>query len=126
MQLTNAINWFEIPVADFERAKKFYTTIYQYEMEEMEMQETKMGMLPYKPAEGGIGGAICYGEGYEPTSKGARVYLNGGQDLSVVLGRVEGAGGQVILPKTKITDEIGYFAIFSDTEGNQVSLHSPA
>ncbi len=125
MQLTNAINWFEIPVADFARAKKFYTAIYEYEMEEMDMQGTKMGMLPYKPGEGGIGGAICYGEGYEPTSKGAKVYLNGGQDLGGVLERVEGAGGQVILPKTKITDEIGYFAIFADTEGNQISLHSP-
>lgn len=126
MEMTNAINWFEIPVSDYERAKKFYCSIYEYEMVEMDMQGTKMGMLPHDPASGGIGGAICYGEGYTPSTEGSKVYLNGGKDLNEVLGRVESAGGQVILGKTKITDEIGFFAIFADTEGNQVSLHSPA
>lgn len=125
MELSNAINWFEIPVSDFERAKQFYSAIYGYEMPEMMMQSTRMGMLPYQQ-DGGIGGAICYGEGYEPTMKGARIYLNGGNDLDGVLGKVEAAGGKVILGKTKITDEIGYFAIFTDTEGNQLSLHSPS
>lgn len=125
MELSNAINWFEIPVSDFERAKQFYSAIYGYEMPEMMMQSTRMGMLPYQQ-DGGVGGAICYGEGYEPTMKGARVYLNGGKDLNGVLGKVEAAGGKVILGKTKITDEIGYFAIFTDTEGNQLSLHSPS
>lgn len=125
MELLNAINWFEIPVSDFERAKRFYSAIYAYEMPEMMIQSTKMGILPHEQ-EGGVGGAICYGEGYEPTSKGARIYLNGGKDLNTVLGRVEAAGGQVIMGKTKINDEVGYFAIFIDTEGNQLSVHSSA
>ncbi len=125
MEFSNAVNWFEIPVSDFERAKKFYSAIYNYEMPIMEMGNVTMGSFPYNEATG-VGGAICYGEGYEPSGKGAKVYLNGGKDLAEVLQRVEGAGGQVIMGKTKISDEIGYFAIFSDTEGNQLSLHSPA
>jgi predicted enzyme related to lactoylglutathione lyase len=52
------------------------------------------------------------------------VYLNGGKDLSVVLDRVEKAGGKIMLPKTKIDDEMGYYAIFNDCEGNKVGLHS--
>lgn len=125
MEFSNAINWFEIPVSDFARAQQFYSAIYNYEMPKMEMGNVTMGSFPYNESTG-VGGAICYGEGYEPSSNGAKVYLNGGKDLAVVLERIEGAGGQVIMGKTKISDEIGYFAIFADTEGNQLSLHSPS
>ena len=34
------------------------------------------------------------------------------------------AGGKVAVPKTKISDEHGFFAIFIDSEGNKVGLHS--
>lgn len=120
---TNAVNWFEIPVSDFARAKKFYSTIFGYEMPEMEMDSVRMGILPYQQGQG-VGGAICFGEGYEPTEKGAKVYLNGGDDLTTVLNRVEAAGGKVELGKTAIQDDMGYFAIFYDTEGNWIGLHS--
>lgn len=120
---TNAVNWFEIPVSDFARAKKFYSTIYNYEMPEMQMGSVTMGMLPYQQ-EQGVGGAICFGEGYEPTEKGAKLYLNGGDDLTTVLNRVEAAGGKVVMGKTEIPDNMGYFAIFHDTEGNWIGIHS--
>lgn len=125
MEFSNAINWFEIPVSDFERAQQFYSAIYNYEMPKIEMGNVTMGSFPYDES-AGVGGAICYGEGYEPSEKGAKVYLNGGKDLTEILQRIEGAGGQVIMGKTKISDELGYFAVFADTEGNQLSLYSPA
>jgi predicted enzyme related to lactoylglutathione lyase len=76
--LTNAISWFEIPVADFSRAKKFYSTIYDYEMPVMTMGPNTLGFLLHEQGKG-IGGAIVQGPGYEPTQKGAVVYLNGGR-----------------------------------------------
>jgi len=125
MEMTkNAISWFEIPVTDFERAKAFYSQIFDYEMTEMEMGPYKMGFLPADQENGGVGGAILKGEGYEPSLQGARIYLNGGSDLTVVLNRVESAGGKIILSKTEITPEFGYYATFEDTEGNRVHLHS--
>lgn len=124
--LTHAINWFEIPVTDFARAKKFYTALYDFEMPEHVMGPNRMGFFQADTTKGGIGGAIVKGDGYVPCADGAQVYLNGGKDLATVLARVESAGGKVLVPKTKITDEIGYFAVFTDTEGNKVSLHSRA
>jgi len=120
----NAINWFEIPVADFERAKGFYEKIFDFEMPAQEMGSFMMGFFPHDRDAGGIGGAICGGEGYTPSQGGTLVYLNGGSDLDSVLGRVEGAGGSVAVPKTLINEEIGYFAVFNDSEGNRVALHS--
>lgn len=127
MEMTkNAISWVEIPVTDFERAKAFYSKIYDYQMPEMPMGPVRMGFLLYDQPGGGIGGAIVAGPGQEPSSKGVKVYLDGGADLSTVLDRVEAAGGKVVLPKTQITPELGYFATFEDTEGNHISLHSMA
>lgn len=120
----NSINWFEIPVSDFERAKKFYSALFDYEMPTHQMGDDLMGFFPSKPEQDAVGGAIVKGDGYEPGGSGPIVYLNGGDDLQVMLDRVEPSGGSVHVPKTFITKEIGYFAFFHDTEGNRVALHS--
>jgi len=122
--LQNSINWFEIPVSDFDRARKFYSTIYDYEMPEMPMGPNRMGILLYDQKKQGIGGAIVKGEGYVPAKSGVKVYLSGGTDLNLVLQRVERAGRKIVMPKTLIDPQLGYFAIFEDTEGNQLSIHS--
>jgi uncharacterized protein len=120
--MTNAINWFEIPVTDFTRAKKFYETLYGAEIMEMPFPNGKYGMLP-ADMQNGVGGGIVQGEGFEPSEKGTIVYLNGGDDLSVALSKVEDAGGKILMPKTSIGGN-GFMAHFLDTEGNRVALHS--
>lgn len=121
----NGISWFEIPVSDFERAKAFYQKIFDYEMPEMNMENIRMGILLHDRDNGGVGGAICYGQGYKPSGhEGPKIYLNAGNDLNVVLGRVETAGGKNLLTKTSIGDGMGYMAFFNDTEGNVVGLYS--
>ena len=124
-KITNSISWAEIPVLNFDRAKKFYSRIFDYEMYDEMMGGHRMGFLPMERESQGVGGAIVQGQGYVPSSLGSKVYLNGGKDLLTVLNRVEAAGGEIIVHKTKITDEIGYFAVFEDPEGNHVALHSP-
>lgn len=123
-KMTNSINWVEIPVLNFERAKEFYSHIYDYEMYEETIGGLRMGFLPMDRDSQGVGGAIVQGSGFVPSSLGAKVYLNGGKNLLTVLNRVLEADGEIIVPKTKISDEIGYFAVFEDTEGNHIALHS--
>ena len=124
--MKNAINWFEIPVKNFDRAKKFYETIMGAEINVMPpnpKMPMRYGMLPFDMKNGGIGGGIVEGEGYEPSQKGSTVYLNGGDDLSKPLAKVEKAGGKIVMPKTAI-GENGHMAMFIDTEGNKVAFHS--
>jgi uncharacterized protein len=120
--MANVVNWFEIPVQDFDRAKNFYTKVLGSELHIEEVMGTKMGFFNTQGE--GVGGAICAGENYKPTSNGAVIYLNGGDDLQTPLSKVEKAGGKVTLPKTKISDEIGHMAFFFDTEGNKLAFHS--
>lgn len=122
--MKNAINWFEIPAKDFERAKSFYEVIFDAKLETMSMEEMGMTMA-FFPAdwENGVGGGIAFGPGYEPSDKGTIVYLNVGDDLSTSLAKVESAGGKIILPKTSLGPN-GFMAQFIDTEGNRVAFHS--
>lgn len=122
--MSNVINWFEIPAKDFDRACNFYSKVLNGSIHKMDTPDggMKMGFLPGME-KGEVGGAVVAGEGYEPTDKGSVVYLNGGEDLSEPLARVEEAGGKVVMPKTGI-GENGFIAHFLDTEGNRVALHS--
>lgn len=122
--LHHAISWFEIPVADFDRARNFYSTIYDYDMPVMEAGPVKMGILLHHRENGGIGGAIVAGEMHVPSKQGSRVYLNAGKDLQAVLDRVENAGGKIVLGKSFLGEGMGYMAVMEDTEGNHISLHS--
>ncbi len=122
--MKNAINWFDIPVKDFQRAKTFYEAILGSEMETFSMEEIGMTMA-FFPAdyENGIGGGIAFGPGYEPSDKGTLVYLNGGEDLAKPLSRVEKAGGTILVPKTEMGPK-RFMAQFMDSEGNRIALHS--
>ncbi|TZF83954.1 VOC family protein [Pedobacter sp. BS3] len=121
--MANAITWVEIPVKDFERAKKFYETILKTKIQPIPTPRGKWGSFPFEMGEVNGGAAIVEGKGYEPSTKGSLVYLSGGQDLSKPLSRVEEAGGKIILPKTE-NGGFGFIALFTDTEGNKIGFHS--
>jgi len=120
--MKNAINWFEIPVKNFNKAKTFYEAILGATMEQMDAMGMKSAFFP-ADLQNGIGGCIIEGLGYEPSSNGTLVYLNGGEDLSIPLSKIEAAGGKILLPKTAIGPH-GFMAHFEDTEGNKIALHS--
>ena len=104
---THALNWFEIPVSDFDRAKKFYESIFDYQMPENQMGPARMGFLLYDFQNGGRGGAIVHNPG-----------------LTVVLEKVIGAGGKILQEKKPVGPNLGYWALIEDSEANRVALHS--
>ncbi|MBK6831746.1 MAG: VOC family protein [Flavobacteriales bacterium] len=121
---TNALNWFEIATNDLDRATKFYETVFNINMEAMDFPGMQMRSFPADSMNGKAGGALVKSDMHKPSKEGAVIYLNANPDLSDPLSRVEKAGGKVIMPKTKISDEIGHMAFFEDTEGNAVAMHS--
>ncbi len=120
----NALNWFEIPATDIERAQGFYEGIFDTKMAPMqEMMGMKMVSFPVEMGNGKVGGALVSSQYHTPSTTGAVVYLNANPSIQAVIDRIEGCGGQVVMPRTLITDEIGYMAFLIDTEGNRVGLH---
>jgi predicted enzyme related to lactoylglutathione lyase len=126
MQFKNAISWFEIPTTDINRAQKFYETIFDISMIPMDLENIQMRMFPITDMMNGVGGALCASGGFHTPSedKGPLIYFNANPDVQIVLDKIEAAGGRILVPKTQISPEHGHMAVFFDTEGNRVALHS--
>lgn len=118
----NFISIVEIPVLDFLRAITFYQSILGINIEEVDMGGTKMGLFPGDGKTVSV--VLVKGDGYNTTTDGTIIYLNAGEDLQPVLDKVVENGGEIIVPKTEIDPEMGFFALFIDTEGNKLGLHS--
>ena len=121
----NAINWFEIPVRNMDRAQKFYETLLGAPMKREQMGPgVTLAVFAYDQAEGS-GGCLFGGESApEPSKGGTLVYLNAEPTLDTVLARVEAAGGRITTPPVQLPDGMGVFAHITDTEGNRVGLHA--
>jgi len=115
------VSWFEIPAINFQEAVNFYNYIFEIEMEQVITDDIATA---YFPVTTGVGGAITTGYSNETSSTGPLIYLNGGDDLNIVLSKVEEAGGRVIMPKTLISENAGYFGVFIDSQGNKLALYS--
>ena len=124
---TNIITWFEIPVSDIDRAKKFYETILDIEMIKSADGDSESIFFPYNPnviqaTSGRVTGVLSKSERNSPSSQGTIIYINASPSIQTVLDKVVKAGGKIIAPKMQIPP--GFIAIIMDTEGNKVGLHA--
>ncbi|MCD7972690.1 MAG: VOC family protein [Candidatus Azobacteroides sp.] len=112
------ISWVEIPVSDMDRAVKFYSTVFDMQLEVFECETEKMACFPTGE------GALFQASGYEPSPQGTIVSLEV-KDMEKAFQQISLLGGKQIMPKTKIEVEgRGYFGLFIDSEGNKVGLYS--
>jgi predicted enzyme related to lactoylglutathione lyase len=81
-----------------------------------------MAIFPYRQP--GVGGCVIAGEGHTPSSSGTLIYLDAGPKIDDALERVAKAGGEVVLAKTALPGDMGFFAHMIDSEGNRVGLHA--
>lgn len=122
----NLVGWFEIPVTNMERAKSFYNAVFNIEIQVHDFGETLMGWFPYAEGKSGAAGSLILNPAYVPSeNKGVLIYFSS-TDTETELDRVEAAGGKVIQGKTQISPDVGYMALFIDSEGNRIALHSRA
>jgi uncharacterized protein len=128
---TNAITWFEIPVTDMERAKKFYETILDIKLvtQKTEGDIEAMELFPRLPdtimgRSDVVSGGLIKAKRLHPSGEGTLIYLNANPDIAKTIERVESAGGKIILPRTK--NPAGYASIITDTEGNKIGLYAGA
>jgi hypothetical protein len=118
------VGWFEIPVENMERAMKFYETVFETKLSRNKMGELDMAWFPWDESGKGAGGTLVHHTGfYKPSAEGTLVYFSS-HDVNMELSRIESAGGKILVPRTEISPDIGFMAVFTDTEGNRVALHS--
>jgi predicted enzyme related to lactoylglutathione lyase len=125
-QKNNVVGWFEIPVMNMERAIRFYEDVFDFKLNRQQIGPLEMAWFPWM--EGGLGAPgslVSNKDFYKPSREGVLVYFTAHSgDVAVEQGRVKAAGGEVLVHKTLIKEDIGYMAVILDSEGNRIALHS--
>ena len=120
--MNNPVNWFEIATNNLERAKKFYSKVFEREFQLIEMPDSKMYMFSGRPEAKGAVGALVHSEQNKPSVDGTIIYFEC-EDVAIETSRVEEAGGKLLFPKMSI-GEFGFISQCMDTEGNRIGFHS--
>ncbi len=122
----NAINWFEIPVADIDRAQHFYETLLDRSLRREQAGPQTLAIFPYEVG-AGVGGMLKLDDAATAPATGATlVYLDASPSLDTVLSRAGELGARIVQPRTELPNGNGFTAHLLDTEGNRIGLHSPA
>ena len=122
----NPVVWFEIYVADMERARRFYETVLDVTLEHKasaELGDPEFWLFPSQGTKYGAQGALAKMEGFKPSGVGVIVYF-ACADCAAASARAIANGGSVIRDRFAI-GEHGYIAIVTDSEGNLLGLQSP-
>lgn len=122
MNNSNPVGWFDIHVADIDRAKKFYETVFNITFVDLPIEWGKQSFFPFNPENPNISGALVEKKDMHPSANNTVVYFET-EDCTAEEQRIEQAGGKLVQPKTNI-GEFGFVSIFIDSEGNTIGLHS--
>ena len=118
---------FEIPVDDRGRATDFYRSVFDWDLNDMDMGGGAMytiatttpvdeqSRLPLEP------GAINGGLMSRTSDLSVPVVTVGVDAIDDAIKKIEAGGGSVVQPRTEIPD-MGAYAYFKDSEGNVVGL----
>jgi len=115
----NRVVWFDIPVADLERAAAFYRGVLGITVHVEKTPGSSFGVLQHDQGNGGC----LVPKQDEISSSGVLVYLNANGRLREALRQVEALGGRVVEPAHALGPH-GFRAIVIDSEGNRVALHA--
>ena len=123
--MPNAIVHFEIPADDVARAKAFYENVFGWKIKQFPMPAggpEYWGVTTRKEGAVGInGGLMKRNMPGQPFANYVDV-----KSIDEFLGKVQAAGGTLIMPKQEIGPGMGSFAVFRDTEGNMMGLYQAA
>jgi hypothetical protein len=97
------------------KAREFYSKVFGWEISILPGGHLAL----FK--DGGEGGALC--SKFKPSDSGVRLFISV-DDIPSKLKEIVAAGGTEVSAKTKISDEIGYYAFFRDPNGGIMGLKS--
>ena len=122
--MSSTVAWFDIPVTDMDRAIRFYEALTGQSLKKLQVREHEETALFEAGQTGDVSGCLWKSPDDKPSIYGSRVYLNANPSIDEWLARVEPAGGKILVGKTPIPPDRGFFAYILDSEGNRVGLNA--
>ncbi|MFA6971242.1 MAG: VOC family protein [Gallionella sp.] len=118
----NPVVWFEIYVQDIDRAKKFYESVFQFQLEKLDSPGMEMWSFPMDMNSCGASGTLVKMDGVPSGGNSTLIYFSC-EDCAIEESRVAQFGGRIHRNKWAI-GEYGFISLVFDTEGNMFGLHS--
>ena len=118
--LHNRLVWFDIPVADLERANAFYAGVLAIGVHTVEQGGFRFSVIDHDQ---GNGGCLVPHADQVSATHGVLVYLNVDGRIRDAVAQVGKLGGKVVEDVHAIGPH-GWRAVVLDSEGNRVALHS--
>lgn len=119
-QTHNRAVWFDIPVADLDRAISFYQAVLAIKVDKAEMEGFSFAVLDHSE---GNGGCLVPNADEVIGDKGLLLYLNTEGRIQAAVSAVTANGGKVLEPVHSMGPH-GFRAVIHDSEGNRLALHS--
>lgn len=108
------IEHIEIPAPDLEKAKAFYSRVFEWTLQPMNEDYVLF-------RSGSVGGGLD--RAGEVAETGVTLVITV-PDIAAKLEEIRAAGGSVVKEKTAIGPEHGFYAYFRDPNGNRLGLWS--
>jgi len=105
---------------DPEKTRAFYESIFGWTFDAIPGFDTYLMFA----TPSGLGGGFDSGPNAEPPGESGPILHLEVDDINATLARIAEAGGTTLVPKTKISDKFGSFALFLDNVGNRIGLWS--
>jgi uncharacterized protein len=118
--LHNRAVWFDIPVADLNRAQAFYQAVLGVAVERSDFRGTSFCVLAHDQ---GNGGCLVLDAAAITSTGGILVYFNVDGRIQDAVAKTKSGGGKVVEATHGIGPH-GFRAIVLDSEGNRIVLHS--
>lgn len=112
------ICYIEIPAPDVNAAKRFYTTVFGWRMEDSDLGKARYTMFQAGSMMGGLDSSK------QPTDRGVLLYLKV-EDIPTTVQAIREAGGELVTNKSQVidgSDAYGFAATFTDPNGNRMGL----
>jgi len=113
--MANTICHVEFYTPDHKATAQFFSDVFGWTT-----TEAMPNYILWQAGENQLGGGFS-NEGVEQNGPGTVVYVHV-DDIEATLAKINEHGGKTIMGKTKISDEHGYCALFSDPNGATVGI----
>ena len=117
--MSHAVNWFQIQGPNGHALQQFYKQVFGWKMKP---QPGSSDMMMVAPEPGGMSGSIGTHHSHQPS---VAVYISVG-DIDAVFGKIQRAGGRMVMPKMDLPEGMGAIAGFTDPAGNWTGLWMPS
>lgn len=121
--MANTIVWFDLPVANLERATKFYSKVLDKKLDITESHGFKMTVFPHAENSCDVAGCLYEDNNVTPHTCGMLIYFDVNKRIHDAVTAATNNGGKVVSGVEPI-GPWGFRAIVLDSEGNKIALHA--